>query len=184
MMNEDGTFRALEVITRCGRYFMSLANLLIGVTSFTELIELASRGSDDNLHVKAKHLKKGVDDVYSIVPDEFMVYAMGQAMGQDKNSFKKEDIAATLVSTFAEDLAQCMNQAAMAHGLKQIFMTGSVVGTSQYMRNHINMVLSIRGMINAKNERSRGYFVRFAGYYGAIGALLKTMRGDSNANIK
>ena len=64
-------------------------------------------------------------------------------------SFKREDIAAALVSTVTQDIAQSCHLTAMAHNVKSIYLCGSVVGTSQYLRTQMNMTLAVRGILNS-----------------------------------
>ena len=64
-------------------------------------------------------------------------------------SFKREDIAAALVSMVTQDIAQSCHLTAMAHNVKSIYLCGSVVGTSQYLRTQMNMTLAVRGILNS-----------------------------------
>lgn len=52
--------------------------------TFDELIDLASRGNEENVMVLAKQLKTGKgSDVYSIMPDDLILYCFGR--GVDSN---------------------------------------------------------------------------------------------------
>lgn len=52
--------------------------------TFDELIDLASRGDEENVMVLVKHLKSGTgSDVYSVMPDNFDAYCFGQTAGRN-----------------------------------------------------------------------------------------------------
>lgn len=52
--------------------------------SFEELIELASKGNDENVTVLGKQLKSNDGfDVYAQMPDDLVLYCFGQAVGRN-----------------------------------------------------------------------------------------------------
>lgn len=52
--------------------------------SFEELIELASKGNDENVTVLGKQLKSNDGlDVYSQMPDDLVLYCFGHTVGRN-----------------------------------------------------------------------------------------------------
>ena len=66
------------------------------------------------------------------------------------DSFKREDLAAALLNTISQDLAQTCHLVAMAHDIKQIFVCGSFPGMSQLVRDEIGKWLAFRCLMNPK----------------------------------
>ncbi|KAK2143874.1 hypothetical protein LSH36_806g02017 [Paralvinella palmiformis] len=147
-----------------------------GIKTFPELIDLATKGDGSHLHIQIKHQLFGAGDVYDKIPGDFMVYSFGQAASKDRENFSKEDIAAALVGMLAEDLAQTCHLTAASHNISHLYLCGSVVGASPYIRQHMKTILSVRDILNSQSKQYHSYFLKFGGYYGAIGALLKTLK--------
>ena len=90
-------------------------------------------------------------------PKQYLIYTISarslhynkHMMDTFSDSFKREDIAAALVSMVTQDLAQSCHLTAMAHNIKSVYLCGSVVGTSQYLRTQMNQTLAVRGILNS-----------------------------------
>lgn len=182
---EKDKFMVLDGMTRCGRMFLGLGALLTGCKTFDELIDLASRGNEENVMVLAKQLKTGKgSDVYSIMPDDLILYCFGRGVDSNLDEFKKEDLAAALLSTIGQDLAQTTHLNSHVLQTNTIYFCGSFVGQSQLVRDTIGRYFTVRSSFDTlnKDQPKIHHFLRFGGYFGALGCLIDNMNNISQLN--
>lgn len=181
---EKTGFKVMDGMTRCGRMFLGLGSILLGCKSFDELVDLAAQGKDENVTVIAKHLKAddAESDIYSMMPDEMVLYCFGHAVGRNLDDFRKEDIGAALLSTIAQDLAQSLHLNALCLQTKTVFCCGSFVGRSQLVRDAIERYFTLRTSLDRlynKRQFTQLYFLRYGGYLGVIGSLIRNLNRSS-----
>ena len=148
-----------------GGTLMGLAKLLIGVTNFDELLELAAKGNSNTYDLL-------VSDIYgesygTTLTSNVTAASFAKAAIQDVNGLK-EDIAAALISTICYSVGGQVAAIAQGHNTKTIIFVGGF--------------LSEQGVIPVALEAAATLFVhditlvvpRNHRYAGALGAALSS----------
>ncbi|CAH1779767.1 unnamed protein product [Owenia fusiformis] len=114
-------------------------------------------------------------DFYESMVDEQpnqLVYSFGKCVSKDKDDFKTEDIARTLLSNMCLSLVQMSVVSAQASGLHNLYICGNFISHPLIRQEISKASTAALKMNSAKNGPMNLSFVNHGGYLGAIGALL------------
>jgi pantothenate kinase len=183
LIEKDGEFQIVDVLNRGGSSFLGLGNLILGVKTFTELIELASKGDNRNVDSfsdfmsTSKAFTKETNDLYHAMGSatSYLQFSFGHAIEANKGDLKSEDIALALLSHIVRDLLQSLVYLCQAHGIRRIFMLGGLCN-HPFVRRVITAEFIIRTLTQRVFVENDQYieidFVKASAYIGAIGCAI------------
>ncbi|KAL1924465.1 uncharacterized protein VTP21DRAFT_4119 [Calcarisporiella thermophila] len=154
-----------------GGTLWGLLSLLTDAKSFDEMLEMSKHGDNRNVDMLVGDIY-GTD--YSRIGLKSTVIAstMGKVFRRNirhnKDSFRGEDIARSLLYMVSNNIGQIAYLNARAHNLKRIYFGGC------FIRGHPVTMNTLSYAINfwSKGE-IKALFLRHEGYLGAVGAFLK-----------
>lgn len=138
---------------------LGLASMFLGVKSYDELLELCFIGNADN-----------VDLLYSdiVKPDGSPVLAvsLGKLALGEKNAFKREDIAKSIINMVAYNIGHMAYLAGKLEDIGQVCFIGNFIRGYDYIIDRISFAVNYWSAGNAV-----ALFMKHDGYFGALGCL-------------
>ncbi|XP_059170909.1 4'-phosphopantetheine phosphatase-like isoform X2 [Physella acuta] len=177
-VESESKFERIGGTSTGGGTFWGLGSLLTAAKEFDELLELAEKGDHKSLDMLVKDIYGG--DYSAIgLSGEVIASSFGKAARcardtqQSVPTFRKEDVARSLLLCISNDIGQIAYLQAKLHGVKKIYFGGF------FIRGHPFTMHTITFAINfwSKGE-IQALFLRHEGYLGAIGAFLKGMEEE------
>ncbi|CAL1543269.1 unnamed protein product [Lymnaea stagnalis] len=179
-VESESKFERIGGTSTGGGTFWGLGSLLTSAKEFDELLELAESGDHKSVDMLVKDIYGGDYGAIGLGAD-VIASSFGKAArstkdsAQNSPSFKKEDIARSLLLCISNDIGQIAYLQAKLHGVQKIYFGGF------FIRGHPFTMHTITFAINfwSKGE-IQALFLRHEGYLGAIGAFLKGMEEEDD----
>lgn len=132
-VDKDGTFRVIDGSFQGGRSFLGLATLLTGRKTFTEIMELATKGNNRNVDQFTDQLfdssgaVEGEQCIYTELEkcNPSLLFCFGRAIDKSLADFNPEDLARAMLVYTIVDLVQCLHNSCRVQGIKRVFFCGS-----------------------------------------------------------
>jgi type II pantothenate kinase len=155
-----------------GGTFWGLCRLLTGAKDFDEMLELSARGDNSQVDMLVGDIYGGVDYSKALgLSASTIAASFGKVvMDIDKplESYRKEDLALSLLRMISYNIAHIAVLNAMRLGLKRIFFGGFFIRGHAYTMDTISFAINFW----SKGELS-AMFLRHEGFLGALGAFLR-----------
>jgi len=172
-VTSPGEFKRVSGTSIGGGTFLGLANLLTGLDSFDEILELSQNGQNQNVDML-------VSDIYGKecpipgLASNTIASSMGKVYRRDLRStentqtgFRSEDLCASLLYTISNNIGQIAYLNATTHNISHIYFGG------YFIRGHSVTMQTLQRAINFWSGGSiDARFLRHEGYLGAIGSLM------------
>ncbi|XP_067943984.1 4'-phosphopantetheine phosphatase-like [Watersipora subatra] len=151
-----------------GGTFWGLGTRLTGVSSFDELINLASTGNNKNVDLLVKDIYGGEGAASLGLSNDVLACSFGKVTKPAEVDYSPADMAQSLLFCISYDIAQIACLQAEVHSIQRMYFGGF------FIRGHSLTMDAISYAINywAKGK-VKAMFLRHEGYLGAIGAYLK-----------
>ena len=168
-VEQNGDYERISGTSLGGGTLWGMLSMLTDVESFDEMLELSLKGNNRNVDLL-------VGDIYGSdyhkigLKSSTIASTMGKTFKvskNERNAFKPEDIAASLLYMVANNIGQIAYLNAQIHNVKNIYFGGF------FIRNHAITMNAISYAINfwSKGEK-KALFLKHEGYLGCIGAFL------------
>ena len=150
-----------------GGTLIGLSKLIIGIDDYDEIVELASKGNNENIDLTKKDLLKENEELKE---ENDIISALGKVhqfvLNGKKDEIKKEDIALSLLNMICYHISQFTVQYAKQSNIDAVYY----FGTFTKKNNLVDKLLNHASKHWNKNIKVR--FNNFGGYLGTIGTLL------------
>lgn len=164
------------LVVQGGGTFLALCSFLTGISDFEMLLEMTSRGDYKNVDMLVGDIY-GSD--YSRIGLSSTTIASSLAKinmmhpPADLTSFRKEDIAASVLRMISNNIAQISFLNASVIGLDRIFFSG------YFVRDHIPTIEGLTFSVDFWSQgRMEARFLQHEGFVGALGALLSPQENE------
>lgn len=138
---------------------LGLATMILGVSSYDELLELCSQGNANDVDLL-------YSDIDSINGSDVLAVSLGKlALGIGKE-FKREDIAKSIINMIAYNIGHVAYLAGKLEGLHKICFVGNFIRGYDYTMDRISFAVKYWSKGN-----SEALFLKHDGYFGALGSL-------------
>jgi len=159
-----------------------LGSILTGSESFSELLDLASRGNQRHVDTytdqlfAAEKVSKRDDSLYSglgATRKPGLIYCFGQCVGAKLGDFKREDLAMSLLHNNILEIVYIISLTAALAGTKRVFFCGSFT-SSKFVQRIITREMVLRNLLSASLGKPsvKFDFVRPSAYLGAMGVFI------------
>lgn len=151
-----------------GGTMFGLAKLLTGCTSYDEFLELSQLGDNLALDLIARDICGELVCQKQGLSASTLASSFGKVITSKRklSDYKREDLAATLLSAFTYNIAQVSFLKASLLGFKRVFFGGS------YIRGHTSTMDNISYAIDYWSKgQMQAVFLHHEGFLGALGAL-------------
>lgn len=165
----DGKFQRVSGTNVGGGTFWGLGRLLTNCTSFDEILELSQRGDNSAVDMLVGDIYGGLDYSKIGLSASTIASSFGKATSgsRDLSSYKREDIALSLLRMISYNIAHIAYLNALQYGLKRIFFGGFFLRGHAYTMDTISFAVGFW----SKGE-AQAMFLRHEGFLGAFGAFL------------
>jgi type II pantothenate kinase len=191
-IEKDGSFKIADGTTRSGKAVFGIGALLTGCETYSELIQLAEKGSPRGVDQYTDELGEISDaadgdssmytkhDEVQLAPA--VVFSFGKTVGRKLADLKREDLARSWLTYFILDLVQCTHFLATSHGIKRVFFSGgfcdhplvrNIITTEFVRRSLTRTLLSAPGAVQFD-------FIKPGAYLGALGCLVSDIEASSS----
>ncbi|KAJ1698700.1 hypothetical protein LUZ63_007212 [Rhynchospora breviuscula] len=160
-----------------GGTMFGLAKLLTGCMSYNEFLKLSQKGDNVVLDLIVRDICGELVCQKQGLSATTLASSFGKVISSKKTlaDFKKEDLAATLLSAFTYNIAQISFLVASLLGLGRVFFGGS------YIRGHMSTMNNIAYAIDFWSKgQMQAVFLHHEGFLGALGALTSYEKLESN----
>ncbi|KAJ3695960.1 hypothetical protein LUZ60_001337 [Juncus effusus] len=174
-VNGNGNFKRITGTQIGGGTMFGLAKLLTGCMSYDEFLKLSQKGDNVVLDLIVKDICGELVCQKQGLSASTLASSFGKVITSKRtlSDYKKEDLAATLLSAFTYNIAQISFLVASLLGMKRVFFGGS------YIRGHKSTMNNIAYAINFwSRSQMQAVFLHHEGFLGALGAL------TSDENLK
>ena len=140
---------------------LGLATVLLGVSSYDELLELCQAGNADNVDLLYSDIDKARESTLAV--------SLGKLALNDQEKFKREDIGKSIVHMVAYNIGHVAYLAGKLEGIQQVCFVGNFIRGYEYTMDRISFA------VNYWSEgRAEALFMTHDGYFGAIGSLFQS----------
>ena len=150
-----------------GGTLIGLSKLIIGIDDYDEIVELASKGNNENVDLTKKDLLKENEELKT---DNDIISSLGKVyqyvLNGKKDEIKKEDIALSLLNMICYHVSQYTVLYAKQCNTDTIYYFGTFIKKNSI----VDKILNQASKHWNKNIKVR--FNNFGGYLGTIGTLL------------
>ena len=150
-----------------GGTLIGLSKLIIGIDDYDEIVELASKGNNENVDLTKKDLLKENEELKT---DNDIISSLGKVyqyvLNGKKDEIKKEDIALSLLNMICYHISQYTVLYAKQCNTDTIYYFGTFIKKNSI----VDKILNQASKHWNKNIKVR--FNNFGGYLGTIGTLL------------
>ena len=150
-----------------GGTLIGLSKLIIGIDDYDEIVELASKGNNENVDLTKKDLLKENEELKT---DNDIISSLGKVyqyvLNGKKDEIKKEDIALSLLNMICYHISQYTVLYAKQSNIDTIYYFGTFIKKNSI----VDKILNQASKHWNKNIKVR--FNNFGGYLGTIGTLL------------
>ncbi|CAG5127707.1 unnamed protein product [Candidula unifasciata] len=177
-VESESKFERIGGTSTGGGTFWGLGSLLTSAKEFDELLDLAEQGDHKSVDMLVKDIYGGNYDAVGLGGD-VIASSFGKAARSTRDtatgSFKKEDIARSLLLCISNDIGQIAYLQAKLHGIKKIYFGGFFIRGHPFTMHTMSFAINFwsKGEIQA-------LFLRHEGYLCAIGAFLKGMEEEDS----
>jgi pantothenate kinase len=184
VISGDGEYHVVDGLYRCGSALLGLGNLILGTSSFEELVEMASRGDSHNVDkytdflVDSEHFTSDPNDLFYVLrsaTSPFLLYSFGRAAAARKDELKREDIARSLLGYVIRDVIQSLQYLCLARHIRRVFFFGGFCD-HPFVRRLITAEFVCRMLHMKIFDEIEDYiefdFVKAGMYLGALGCAV------------
>lgn len=171
-----------------GGTLWGLLSLLTDAKDYTEMLEMAQRGDNENIDLlvgdiygtsynkiglKSTHIASSFAKVFKKL--RFSKQGRPLTPTEKLAQFKQEDIARSLLYLISNNIGQIAYLQALRFDLKRIYFGGS------YILGHMQTIHTLSYAVNFWSKGDmKSYFLRHEGYLGSVGAFMMGPNGDVN----
>ena len=137
---------------------LGLATMMLGVTSYDELLDLCKAGEANN-----------VDLLYSDIDcnlEATLAVSLGKLALSSGENFSREDIAKSIIHMIAYNIGHVAFLAGKLQGVQQVCFVGNFLRGYEYIMDRISFAVNYWS-----DGKASALFMRHDGYFGAIGCL-------------
>jgi len=185
-VDSETSYQRVDGTSLGGGTFWGLCSLLTGVTDYDEMLELTKHGQSNAVDLVVgdiygtDYTKVGLSS--DTIASSFgkIIYKQNDANGDGKQSYRKEDIAQSLLKMVANNIGQIAYLNSQRYGLNKIYFGGF------FIRDHPNTMQRISFAIDFWSKgQTKAMFLVHDGYLGSLGAFLAPdeVVSPSNNNI-
>uniref|UniRef100_A0A0L0NSG7 Pantothenate kinase n=1 Tax=Candidozyma auris TaxID=498019 RepID=A0A0L0NSG7_CANAR len=169
-----------------GGTLWGLLSLLTDAKDYTEMLEMAQRGNNENIDLlvgdiygtsynkiglKSTHIASSFAKVFKKL--RFSKQGKPLTPSEKLAQFKQEDIARSLLYLISNNIGQIAYLQALRFDLKRIYFGGS------YILGHMQTIHTLSYAVNFWSKGDmKSYFLRHEGYLGSVGAFMMGPNGD------
>jgi type II pantothenate kinase len=186
LVDKDGKYAVVDGLSNGGSAFLGLGNIAVGAKTFTELIELASKGDHRNVDffnsframATGESLSKQENDLYKKVEStssSYPLYCFGRAVGVNRDELKREDVARAVLNYVVRDIVKSVQFLCQIHGVGRVFFYGGLCN-HPFVRSAVTAEFIYRMLFHRAVDEIDRYvefdFIRPGAYLGALGCAV------------
>uniref|UniRef100_A0A1I8H9N6 Glucokinase n=2 Tax=Macrostomum lignano TaxID=282301 RepID=A0A1I8H9N6_9PLAT len=167
-LKENGESYLVTSLWMAGKSFLGFGKMLLGTSSYDEIMRLAERGRRGNIDNEGRDLvQTGVDGPYGRMPASLPIFPFGKAVDLEleRNKCSKEDLAASMVAAFVTNLINLLSTSAKMTDTRSIFLGGNFF-RDPFMRQEMLRQQHFFQM------QSLNVHYLITGHTGAVGAMI------------
>ncbi|GAM27496.1 hypothetical protein SAMD00019534_106720, partial [Acytostelium subglobosum LB1] len=176
-VDSETSFQRVDGTSLGGGTFWGLCSLLTGSTNFDEMVDLTIRGNNRNVDL-------AVGDIYGTdyskigLSAEAIASSFGKVIHQKDNngSFRKEDIAHSLLKMISNNIGQIAYLNSKIHCLHKIYFGGFFIRDNPVTMQRISCAIDFWS-----KGKTKAMFLQHDGYLGALGAFVSAKQLDKVA---
>lgn len=144
-----------------GGTLLGLATSILGVRNYEDILDLCERGHSENADLM-------LSDIYGSEAPHTLAVSLGRLAMGNKEDFKKEDIAKSLMNMVAFNIGQIAYLAAKLQKIDHIYFAGNFIRNYTYTMDRLSYAVNYwsQGQI-------KPLFLKYDGFFGVLGALFK-----------
>lgn len=156
-----------------GGTLIGLSKLIIGVDSYNEILELASKGNYENVDLTVKDIYGGEPEKYKSnnLSENTVASSFGKIhefiQSGQREKIKNEDIALSLLTMICFHITQYAVIYAKENNIDKIYYFGN------FTRRHSRATFALAQASKYWNKDFKVRFNYYDGYFGSVGALLE-----------
>lgn len=156
-----------------GGTLIGLSKLIIGIDSYTQILELASKGNYQNVDLTVKDIYQGETEKFksSKLSENAVASSFGKVhefmQSHQKDKIKKEDIALSLLTMICFHITQLAVIYAERNNIDKIYFFGN------FTRRNSRATFALAQATKYWNKNLKVRFNYFDGYLGSVGSLLE-----------
>jgi pantothenate kinase len=186
LVDKDGRYTLVDGLNNGGSAFLGLGNIAVGAKTFTELIQLASKGDHRNVDffysframASGESLSKQENDMYhklESTTSSYPLYCFGRAVGVNRDELKREDVARAVLNYVVRDIVKSAQFLCQIHGVGRVFFYGGLCN-HPFVRSAITAEFIYRMLFHRLAVEIDRYiefdFIRPGTYLGALGCAV------------
>ena len=156
---------------------LGLAYLLLGCTSFDELIELSITGQASNVDLSVGSIMGlDVDQGQSFLSRDTLASSLGKVTQDFASAFplRRDDLAQSIIRMISYNIGYVAHLVARSQGVTTLFFSGKFVHRHLPTLQAISYAIDFYRRNWCEDASFDVFFLQHEGYIGALGALLST----------